>query len=493
MMMLIIVFSIFFVPTVEQKVGQDCPDHQVLHVDPDTKLAFCCMPVKLSRGHEFVRCPINGTYDSTRKCPEGLFQVDETITSSEATCTSEPQCITKENLIVYKCDEKNENCIPTCVCNYPGEFCGTVYYDCRPFPTDCAKEYVQEDCSCNEPVANGSGADTAKMPVSDVASTKNSTMSDPIIPFKPTDGKPIINIKNDTVLTDGKKNNTFEKDNTSRPELEQKKSGFPVYLVVVIVVGAIVFAIAVVFVVCYRVCLGEKLLCICKKCQRCGQNPDYITVPPDEVVPPDVVVTNSKPPIVMPGKPTVEVKPLIQGLAQEDNGVQSFNVCDEPGDAQDAHIVNVECLLLEPIPSTSSNFGIEELINGCVTLSTISSTSFDNENTLAKQNIGSDQNNDNTGVKQVEDTDQTERKELELNQHHSVEENHQSETTGLPSVVSRFQSGSSGWSSFGSSVNNSGQIVEHPHGDFDIQEQELGNEDNQEDSQETGNKKNHYS
>ncbi|KAL3862482.1 hypothetical protein ACJMK2_008443 [Sinanodonta woodiana] len=458
------IFGIFYVSRGEQRVIQDCPNQQVLHVDPGTKLAFCCIPVNLTKDQEYVPCAINGTHDTTKRCAEGLFQEDETTTESEATCTATLQCITKENRKISKCDEKGENCKLACVCNYQDGFCGTAYYDCRPFPEHCPKEYVQEDCSCNKSFPYGSSTNSIKTTGSDVFRQRNSMV--------PTTGQPKINTKNDIVPTVGETNSTIKNNSTSGPGLEQEESGLPVSAVIGIVFGLIAILIAFI-VVRYRVTLKNYLLCIIKRCRRRGQTEGY------EIV--DVVVIKPIPAIVPPPgrKPTAEVKHEFED-AQESQDMLAHNIPDFPIAGVDgAPVIPFEAVPLEVPPV------VELSMEGYRTLSTIPSSSFDGEDTSVKQ-IASDQSNENTAIKQVEDvTDQTERVEVERNEIQSVAVIHPLGASDLPSVVPRFQSGSSGWSSFSDNIysNTSGQSVAHPLGDSHTQMQDVRIEVNEEDTQ----------
>ncbi|KAK3598729.1 hypothetical protein CHS0354_016839 [Potamilus streckersoni] len=124
-----------------------CPPEQFFHFNLATYKGVCCFTVPLPAGYGFKSCEVNGTQDSIEKCPEGLYQPDNTRTESEATCSKEFECNPEEHLKIPGC-ESGQNCGSTCICNYKKGYCGEHFYDCKKFPKDCPSELVQKDCSC---------------------------------------------------------------------------------------------------------------------------------------------------------------------------------------------------------------------------------------------------------------------------------------------------------------------------------------------------------
>ncbi|KAL3862856.1 hypothetical protein ACJMK2_008802, partial [Sinanodonta woodiana] len=156
---LLVIFN-HFIPgnTVDAFQRSGCEPGLFLHVNPATRARVCCIPVPLPKGYEFVSCDVNGGYDRIAKCPDGLFQVDNTTTASEAVCSREIECNPDENLKIPDCDAQG-HCTFSCICNYDKGYCGLNFYDCQSFPPDCPRRWVQQDCTCKwKPTASTSSA-----------------------------------------------------------------------------------------------------------------------------------------------------------------------------------------------------------------------------------------------------------------------------------------------------------------------------------------------
>ncbi|KAK3586278.1 hypothetical protein CHS0354_009229 [Potamilus streckersoni] len=223
----------------------DCPPQQVLHFNPETNTGICCIPVLLPKGFGFKRCTRNGTHDTIEVCPKEpsqLYQWDNTTTATEATCTAEMQCIDMENRKIKKCD--GQNCYNVCVCNYPEGYCGTEYFNCNPFPVNCPKHDVQEDCSCRSPGLEPEKKSGKSNP--DLPNTINPIASDSKLPSSSASGKSDKKIEVDQTPDAGVMKENDNTNNTTVSEMEPEESlslgsVIGITIAVIAVIGGLLF------------------------------------------------------------------------------------------------------------------------------------------------------------------------------------------------------------------------------------------------------------